>query len=194
MVKLTQIKTGKLLYFVKAVNQSVSVNKQLSGCFGNIQIVLKEALNCKQGFVVKRLNGALLEYFLEEGFTKSCGQVINKSCDAQIIIGNNVFVSIKHLTYFKSHLRLLEGTCKVLNAYYGSTDTDIYPCKEFAGQCIGNGTRKLFQVLNINIILDFLNQYDIRFGNIENKVLVLVREQILDYVISGNIVGRNNID
>ena len=53
MVKLTQVKSRYLLYLFKSVNQGIAVNKQLSGGLRNIEVILKETLNGKQGFLVK---------------------------------------------------------------------------------------------------------------------------------------------
>ena len=64
MVKLTQVKSCYLLYLFKSVDQSVAVNKQLSRSLRNIEVIFKEALNCKQGFLVEAFNRAALENFL----------------------------------------------------------------------------------------------------------------------------------
>jgi len=52
MVKFSQIKSGKFLDFIQTINQGVTVNEQLTGCLGNVKIVIKESLNGKEGFLV----------------------------------------------------------------------------------------------------------------------------------------------
>ena len=107
------------------------MNKELSRGFGNVEVVFEEALDCEQGFVVEGFDRALLEYLLKEGFAEGCGEMIDKSCDTEVIVAYDILFGVEYLTYFDSYLRLLEGTCKILNAHNGSTDTDIYLSEEF---------------------------------------------------------------
>ena len=53
IVKFTQIKPSDFLDFLKAVNKCVSVNKQFTACFGNIEVIFKKFLNGKQGFLIQ---------------------------------------------------------------------------------------------------------------------------------------------
>lgn len=64
VVKFSQVKPRQLLDLVKSVNERVSVYEQLSRSFGNVQVVLKEALDSEQCFVVERIDRAFLEHFL----------------------------------------------------------------------------------------------------------------------------------
>ncbi len=70
VVELSQIQTGQLLNLLQTVDQGVTVNKQLSGGFRNIQVVLKELLDGKQRFVVQAVDGAFLKDLLEEHFAQ----------------------------------------------------------------------------------------------------------------------------
>ena len=45
MLKFSEVKSCKLADFFQTVNKSISMYKQLSGGFGYVQIVFKEALN-----------------------------------------------------------------------------------------------------------------------------------------------------
>ncbi len=86
MVELSQIKTRKLLYLFEPVHKSVSMYEKLSRCFRYVQIILKELLDSKESFVVKRLDAAFLEYLLEESFAQRSRQVVNKSCNTEIVV------------------------------------------------------------------------------------------------------------
>ena len=59
MVELTQIQAGQLLNLFQTVDQGVTVDKQLPGSFGNVQVVLKELVDGQQGFLM-----LLFLYFL----------------------------------------------------------------------------------------------------------------------------------
>ena len=84
MVELTEVESGHLLYLVQAVNKGITVDKELSRGLGNIEIVLKECLNCNQGLAVERLYRSALEYLLEIHLAQRCRQLIDKSADAEV--------------------------------------------------------------------------------------------------------------
>ena len=86
VVKLTQIQTSQLLDLLKAVHQGVPVDKELTGGFGYIQIVLKELVDGEQSFLIQRINGVLLKYFRKEDVTQCGGKLINQSADTEIFI------------------------------------------------------------------------------------------------------------
>ena len=62
MVEFAQIETGELLDLFQTIDEGISVNKQLAGSLGDIQVVLKELLDGEESLLVERLDGALLEY------------------------------------------------------------------------------------------------------------------------------------
>ena len=124
--------------------------------------------------MVKRFDGILLEYLLQEGFAEGCGKVVDKSCDTQIIVGNDSLIGIEHLSDLQSDLSLLEGTCKILNAHDGCANADIHLGEELAGKRVGNAASQLFQILYVDIVLDFLDKHNIVLGDVEYEVLVLV--------------------
>ena len=60
VVELAQIQPREPLDLFQTVHQRVPVNKQLPGGLGNVQIVFKEALDRKEGFLIERIDGCLL--------------------------------------------------------------------------------------------------------------------------------------
>ena len=78
MVKLTQIQAGQLLDLLQTVNQRVAVDKQLAGSFRHIQIILKELIDGKQGLLIQRINGILLENFSQIDLAQ--GVRLNRKC------------------------------------------------------------------------------------------------------------------
>ena len=84
MVKLTQVKAGQLLDLFQTVNQSIAVDKQLPGGFGNIQIVLKKLIDGEKCLLIQRIDGVLLEDFTEENLAQSGGQLVDQPADTQI--------------------------------------------------------------------------------------------------------------
>ena len=194
MIELTQVKTGELLDLLQAVNQRVSVNKQLSGRLGYVQVILEEALDGEQRFVVKALDAAALEYLMQEGLAEGGRQVIDESCDAEIVVADDDLVCIEYLADLQRGLCFLEGTRQILDAGDRCTDADIHAGIELTGQGIRNGACQLFEVLGIHAGLDLLDQNNIALGDVEHEVLVLVREQVLDDIVSGDVICGNDAD
>ncbi len=108
VIKLPEVEACELLDFFKPVNEGVSVNKELSRCFGNIEVVLKELLDGEEGFVIEGINGSLLEYLFEEHLAQSGGELIDKAGNTEVIIGNDCPLGIKYLTDLEGNLRLFE--------------------------------------------------------------------------------------
>ena len=65
---------------------------------------------------------------------------------------------------------------------------------ELAGQSIHNRTSQLIQILCFNTGTNFLYQGNICLVDVDDKVLILVREQVLDDIISGNIRFIGNLN
>ena len=97
MLKLSQIQAGQLADLLQTVDQGISVHKQLAGGLGNIEVVLKEALNGHQRLAVKRLEASLLENFLQEHLAKRGRQLIDQTADAEVLIADDVLFGLKHL-------------------------------------------------------------------------------------------------
>ena len=161
--------------------------KKLSWCFGNIEVVFKETLDCKESFLIKALNWTTLENFFEEHFTQCCGKLIDKTGNAEVIIAYDCTICVKYLCNLKSRLSLLKASCKILDACNRCADADNTVCVELARKCVWNRACKLFKVTALCVGFNFLNKCNFNLVNVYNKVLWLVREKILNYIISGNI-------
>ena len=160
------------------------MNEELSRGFGNVEAVLKELLNGEQRFVVEALYGVFLENFLEESLAKGCREVIDKSCDTEIVVGNDILVRIENLADLESGLRLLERARQILNSDNGRAYADVNLCEELARKRIRDTSREFFEVFDVDVVLNLLDENDIVFGDIENEVLVLVGEKVLNNIVS----------
>ena len=61
---LAEIQTGELADLLKTVDERISVDKELSRGLGDVEVVLKEALDSHKGLAVEALKASLLEYLL----------------------------------------------------------------------------------------------------------------------------------
>ena len=168
--------------------------KQLSGGFGNVQVVLKELLDGEESFLIQTFDRALYKYLAQEHVAQRGGQLVDKSCDAKVVKAHDVLLGVEHLADLKRDLSLLEGAGKILDADNGGADADRNAGAVFADQSVNDGAGKLFEILGFDAGLYLLNDDDIALRDAEDKVLLAVGEEVLDNVISGNIVAGNDID
>ena len=66
-----------------------------------------ELIDGEKRFLVKRINGVLLEHFLQEHLTQDSGQLINQSADAQVLIVDDGLLVLKDLAHINGSLGLL---------------------------------------------------------------------------------------
>ena len=58
IIEVAQVKAGQLADLLKTVDQRVAVNEQTAACLGDVQVVLKEALDGEQGLLIQTFNAA----------------------------------------------------------------------------------------------------------------------------------------
>ena len=61
VIEVAQIQAGQLADLLQAVDQRVAVYEQAAARFGNVQVVLEEALDGEQRLSVERVDALLLE-------------------------------------------------------------------------------------------------------------------------------------
>ncbi len=188
VVELAQVETCELAYFLKSVNEGISVYEELSRGLGDVQVVLEEALDCHKGFAVERIEASVLEDLLEEHLAKGRGKLIDKSADAEILIADDVLFGVEYLSDLKGDLSLLVGAGEILDIVDSRTDTDGNLSKELRVECVGDVACHFLDLANVGSCLDILNYYDILLGNTDDKLAALVRENIL-YHIEGQNIG-----
>lgn len=71
--EFAQIQARDFLDLFQPVHQRIPMHKQFPGRFRNVQVIFKEALNRKQGFVVQRFDRTALEHFFQEHFAQGRG-------------------------------------------------------------------------------------------------------------------------
>ena len=101
---------------------------------------------------------------------------------------------VKYLAYLKSHLSLLEGTGKILNARNRRTDTDHAVSVELGRKSVGDRAGELFKVAALGCLGNFLDEGNLGFVDIDNKVLGLIGEKILNNIQRGNLGPRGDPD
>ena len=79
ILKGPKIQIGHLLYLVKPVYEGISVNIQLSGCLGNIQVILKELVYGHYGLIIEIAGHLSIKYFLNEHLAKRHGKLVDKT-------------------------------------------------------------------------------------------------------------------
>jgi len=170
------------------------VDEQLSRGLGNVQVVLKELLDGEKGFLIERLDRALLEHLAQEHLAQGGGQLVDKTGDAEVLIADDGLFGIEHLADLKSHLSLLEGAGEIVDADNGGAYAHHTVSVELAGKGVDNGTGKLLEVLGLYAGANFLDKGDVVLADVDDKVLGLVREKVLDNVEGGNVGAGGDAD
>jgi hypothetical protein len=154
------------------------VDKELAGGFGDVQVILKEALNRHQSLAVKRFQGAVFEYFLKEHLAQSSRQLIDQTADTQILVADNILFGIEHLAYFQRDLCFFVGTGEILDIINRLADTDGNTGEELRIQRISNGLGEFLNFLNGRIGFNFLDEHDILLTDTDHIILILIRENV----------------
>ena len=142
--------------------------------------------------MVQAVDGAFLKDLLEEHFAQGGRQLVNQTGNAKVVVADNGFFGIEYLADFQRNLCFLKGLGKLFDARNDGADTYDHAGIEFAAQRVHNRTRQLFDVLAVDAALDFLDQHDVLFTDVENKILLFVRKEILDDVKCRDVVGGND--
>ena len=187
MVELAKVQTGQLLDLLQAVDQRVAVYEQLARGFGNVQVVLEELLNGKERFLVERVDRTLLEYLAQEHFAERDRQLIDQSADAEVLKADDVLLGIEYRADLDGGRCLLEGLCDVLHLRGNRADADEALDRKLAHEGLLNGGRELDEFLRVAARLDFLDHYDVALRDMQNEILLLVREH------TGHNVDRRDI-
>ncbi len=112
----------------------------------------------------------------------------------RVVVTDDVLLGVEHLADLQGDLRLLEGTGQVLDPFDNGADANRSLGIELAAQGIDDGTGQLLQILGFDARADFLNQRDIGLVDIDDKILVLVGEQVLHDVIGRDVRSGGNPD
>ena len=122
------------------------MNEQFSGCFRNVQIVLKELLYRKQSFVIERIDRALFENFLQKCLAKRRRKIIDKPPDAEIVVRHDDLLNVKDLSDLDRNLRFLEGAGEVAQRIDDRSYTYHRAGVKLAVQSIHDRTGKFFEI------------------------------------------------
>ena len=106
VIEVAQIQAGQLADLLQAVDQRVAVYEQAAARFGNVQVVLEEALDGEQRLSVERIDALLLEDLAQEGLAQGSGQLVDQAGDAQVIVADDLTLGVEHLADFHSNLGL----------------------------------------------------------------------------------------
>ncbi len=164
------------------------MNEEFARGLRNIEVVLEEALDGEEGFLIEALEGTALKYFLEEHFAEGCRQLIDKSSDAEIVVANDGLLRIEDLTDLESDLSLFEGRSQASDVRNQGADADGALDVELTCQGLDDGVSELLEVLVGDILFNLLDDDDIELSYADNEVLILIWEQALENIVSG-VVG-----
>ena len=130
----------------------------------------------EQRLMIQRINGASLEHFLQKRLAEGGGQLVDQPGNTQVVVADDGLVGIEDFSHFQSDLGFLEGTGQILDADDGGADADHRFGVELRAQGVHDGSGQLLQILRFDAGLNLLDQDDVGLTDIEDEVLLLVRE------------------
>ena len=142
-----------------------------------------------RSLLIEAVYRAALEHLAHEHIAQGRGKLIDKSCDAEIVVADYGLFGVEHLADLEGYLSFLERTGKLLDAGDGRADADI--CVDIKGQlsrCRKWSGASFSRSLVLDIAADFLDESYLVFVYVDDEILGLVREQILNNVERRGIV------
>ena len=158
------------------------MDKELPGGLRDVQVVLKELVNGKQGLLVQGVNGVLLKYLLEEHPAHHRGQLVDQATDAQVLIGDDGLLRVKDLAHVDGHPGLLVGPGQVPDVADHGADADGGLDLQVLGQGVLNALGNAVDLFAVAPLSEGLDDSDVRLVDGDDKILLAVGEQALDHV------------
>ena len=158
------------------------MDKQLAGRFRHVQVVLKELVDGKQGFLIQCVDGVLLEHLLQKHLAQRGGQLVDQAADAQVLIVDDIALGVEHLPYFDGDLGLLVGLGQFPQVLGHGADTDEHTALAVDPQSLLDPLGHLFQFSAGGVLIHLVDQHHILLAHAENEVVLPVREQALNHV------------
>ena len=100
------------------------MHKELARRFGNVEVVLEEALNGHERFAIEQLKASLLEDLLQEHLAKSSRKLIYQTSDTEIVVAYYILFGFEHSADLNGDLSFLVSSGKVLDVINYRRDTD----------------------------------------------------------------------
>ena len=79
IIEVAQVKAGQLADLLKTVDQRVTVNEQTAARLGDVQVVLKEALDREQRLGIEGVDALLLEHLAQECLAERRRQLVDQA-------------------------------------------------------------------------------------------------------------------
>ena len=152
------------------------MDKQLAGRFRHVQVVLKELVDGKQGFLIQCVDGVLLEHLLQKHLAQRGGQLVDQAADTQILVVDHVALGVEHLTHFDGDLGLLVGLGQFPQVLGHGADTDEHAALAVDPQSLLDPLGHLFQFSAGGVLIHLVDQHHILLAHAENEVVLPVRK------------------
>ena len=154
---------------------------------GSLNGTILEVIDGQQRFSVQTLQRALLEHLGKEHGAKGGGKLIDQSTDTQIFIVDAGLIGVEYSAYLQSNLGILIRTGKLLHGGDNGTDTYHTLEIELALHVVHDGAGNGVNGFAVCVVLQLLDQNDIRLAYADNVIPGLVGEHILNDVVGHDI-------
>ena len=187
VVKLTQVKAGELLDLLKTVHQRISVDEELAGGLGDVQVVLKELVDGEQRLLIERIDGILLEHLGQEDLTERRRQLVDEAADAEVFIVDDRLFRLEDLADLDGDLRLFVCVSQLAQVTGDGGDADHGLDEQLGPERLLDGLGRLQKLCLLRAGGELLDDGDVRLVDGEDKVLLLVGEHAGQHVDGGHV-------
>src|SRR5690606_15016246 len=163
----------------------------------DIEIVLKKFLDGHHGLGINGFQDSLFEDLVEKQPTECGGKLIYKTAYSQVIVVNNILVSLENLSDSQRCLGILVGARHISERLSHGSNTDAGLYHELAAQGINDNARLLMDFLIILTLFELFNQNCILVIKEDDIVLRTIGKKALNNIVGiefTGFFGPNQID
>lgn len=187
VVELPEVEARELLDLFQPVDQGVAVDEELAGGLGDVQIVFKEFIDGKQGLLVERVDGVLLEHFAQEDFAERGGKLIDQPADAEVFVGDDGLLGVEDLADLDGDLGLLVGVGQLAQMLRHAADADDRLDEELAAQRLLHASGQRQKLVLLHLAADALDHGHVGLVDRDHEVLLAVGEEVLQRVHDAHV-------
>ena len=160
---------------------------ELSGCLGDVQIILEETIDGLQGVLIQGLNGILLEHLVQEHFAEGGGKLIDDAAQTQVFIVDDGLLAFKDPAHIDGDLSFLVAIRQLPQMPGGGAYADDAADAKLLMQRVLDAAGHLFDFVQIIRIQQGFDDNHVGLVDVQHKVLLLIREETPDHFHSSHV-------
>ena len=149
------------------------MDKQLSGGFRYIQVILKELVDSGKSFLIHIIRYIVAKDFFNKNLAQINGQLIDQTADTQLRIGDYTLFRIEDLSYIHSHRGFLVGLGYLSQLSHNRTVSYTHVHHGFAVHHINNHVCRLLDGFHVIFFFQSFDENNIPFIHRSDIITIL---------------------